>query len=118
MRTYIAGKMRGIPFFNYPVFDAARDHLISLGHEVVSPADIDRSNGFDPFVLWPAGDWDWNNVPQSFSMADAVRRDVEAIIGVDSLCLLPGWQSSKGAVAEKAIAEWLGKEVFELEVTA
>ena len=46
-RLYIAGPMRGIPQYNFPVFDAARDKAIALGWDAVSPADLDRANGFD-----------------------------------------------------------------------
>ncbi|MHB1846903.1 MAG: DUF4406 domain-containing protein, partial [Deltaproteobacteria bacterium] len=38
----MAGPMRGLPDYNFSAFDAARDFLAGLGHDVVSPADIDR----------------------------------------------------------------------------
>jgi len=31
---------------------------------------------------------------------------------VDAICLLPGWQNSRGSVAEKLKAEELGKRIF------
>ena len=35
MRLYIAGPMRGIPLWNFPAFDAARDMLIKEGARVL-----------------------------------------------------------------------------------
>lgn len=113
--VYIAGPMRGLPYFNFPAFDAASADLRSQGFRVISPAEMDNNEGnFDPRKL-PA-DYDWRKPPADFSMKDAVRRDVEAILQADAVCLLPGWQNSTGATAERAIAKWLGLEVFELAV--
>lgn len=107
---YIAGPMTGIPYFNFPAFDRARDVLEADGWIVTSPADLDRDHGFDPSYL-PACH-NWRIVPFDFCLADAVRRDLNAIQQCDALALLPGWERSKGANAEKAVAEWLGKRVF------
>jgi hypothetical protein len=116
MKTiYIAGPMRGIPLYNFPAFDAAHAKLqLDLGYKVINPAQLDRQAGFDPAIDLPA-DWDWHTLPDHFSLADAMRRDFEAIMQSDELCLLPGWQLSRGATAEKALAEWRGLRVWELE---
>jgi hypothetical protein len=113
MRTYLAGPMSGIPLFNFPTFDAAAADLRSKGITVVSPTDLDREAGFDPVSL-PA-DWDWNIYPGTLRI-DAFLRDMHAISTCDAIHLLPGWQESKGARAEKAVAEWIGLGVFEYEV--
>lgn len=111
MKLYIAGPMRGVPEFNFPAFDAARSHLLTEGFEdVVSPADMDRDVGFDPSDL--PDDHDWAVVPDSFSLAEAVDRDLQAIRECDAIYLLEGWEHSKGALAEKAVAEWLGLTVM------
>lgn len=112
MRTYLAGPMRSIPLYNFPAFDAAAADLRSHGIDVVSPADLDRQAGFDPKNL--PDDWDWHTLPSDFRLRDAVMRDLSAIMTVDSIHLLPGWQDSKGARAERAVAEWIGLGVFEL----
>lgn len=109
MRTYIAGPMRGIQQYNFLAFDTAAERLRSIGRDVVSPAELDRLAGFDPYKL-PA-DTDWSHVPVHFSLEAAIRRDVEAILGCDSICVLPGWEKSVGATAEVAIAKWRGMVV-------
>jgi hypothetical protein len=111
MRTYLAGPMRGCPRFNFPAFDAAATDLRASGIEVISPAEIDRRDGFEPAAL--PDDWDWRILPDGFDLRLAVKRDIEALVTCDAIHLLPGWQDSKGARAERAVAEWLGLGIFE-----
>ncbi len=113
MKTiYLAGPMRGIPRYNFPAFDAAKAELEAAGYSVVSPADIDREHGGNYLEL--PDSWDWSKLPEGFDLKDTIARDLDALAECDAVCLLPGWQESKGARAEKAVAEWHGKEVFEL----
>lgn len=109
-RIYIAGPMRGHFQFNFDAFDSARDHLKEHGWNVVSPADLDRENGFDPSRL--PDNFDWMTVPDDFNLEDAIRRDVEAILQCDAIYMLKGWEDSKGATAEKSLAEWRRIEVM------
>jgi hypothetical protein len=106
MTFYVAGPMRGRPFFNFPAFDKARDYLEALGCSVISPADLDRESGFDPAGL-PA-DHDWSFIPNGFDLHAAIDRDIAALKRCDGIYLLEGWENSRGALAEKAMAEWLG----------
>ena len=115
-RLYIAGPMRGIPFFNFPAFDSAYEELTDIGYEVVSPADLDRVHGFDPYKLPES--WDWTKVPENFDLTAAIDRDIAAIRSCDAVYMLEGWENSVGARAEKAIAEWCGKEVLFQEAQA
>jgi hypothetical protein len=110
--VYIAGPMRGIPQFNFPAFDAARDFLRSKGWAVCSPADMDRAKGFDPSLHLPAT-WDWNTLPTGFNLAETIDRDIAALKECDAIAMLPGWQDSTGARAEYAMAQWLGKRVID-----
>lgn len=106
MRVYLAGPMRGQPGCGFPAFDAARDLLIRLGHQPVSPADMDRAVGFDG-----TGD-----PPDGFTQR-AMRRDVEAILSCDAVAFLPGWESSKGARAERVVAESIGLPSYRVDAT-
>lgn len=113
---YIAGPMRGHFLFNFPAFDMARDQFIALGHDVISPADIDRQHGFHPETL--PENHNWNDIDSlCFSLKDAVIRDVEAISRCDTIAMLPGWLESRGARAEFAVAKWLGIDAWVLTFT-
>lgn len=103
MKVYIAGPMRGYPQFNFPAFDACRDYLLSIGWEPISPADMDRTEkGFDPTTpdFDPDAEYD-------FDVADALRRDFEAISHCEGIVFLPGWEGSKGANAERMLGQAL-----------
>lgn len=108
---YIAGPMRGYPSFNFPAFDEARDHGIRLRYNVISPADMDRDNGFHE-----------TNPPSAAEGAAMTRtfveRDTKALLSLraengDGIALLPGWEKSTGALAEFFIARWLGLKVVD-----
>ncbi len=110
--AYVSGPMRGIPEFNFPAFDAARDALLAAGWNVISPADIDRACPVE--ALDPRG------VEQSTEAIDAyVARDLEAIKllkpQTDAVVLLEGWKGSRGATAEASVAAWRGVQVIDLE---
>jgi hypothetical protein len=97
--------MRGIPQFNFPAFDAARDFFHGkLGHEVISPADMDRAHGIDgltPIAITPR-------------LSDVVmKRDIEALFTCDAIALLPGWEKSKGVAVELALAKYRGLKVLD-----
>jgi len=108
---YICGPMRGLPFLNFPAFDGAKKLGESLGHRIISPADMDRARGIDPI-----------NDPVSVERAleenpnlvhDVAERDVGVIFSLikdrgDGLALLPGWQQSVGGMAEVRLTYWLG----------
>lgn len=115
---YIAGKMRGIPYYNFPAFDAARDRLVGLGFEVLSPADMDRESGFDPLgfdehlvaLANDGGPSCWDVLPGNFDLSAAIRRDNEAIAKADGVFVLhEGFSDSAGAIAEVGLAMKLGK---------
>lgn len=110
IRVYIAGPMRGHQQFNFPAFDECRDYLRSLGWKPISPADMDREKGFDP----TAPDHD----PQTgydFDVADALRRDFDAISQCDGIVFLPGWAGSAGANAERVLGQALGIRAYVYE---
>jgi len=98
-RFYIAGPMSGYPEFNFPAFDAAKEQLILWGYKVISPADLDRASG--PF--------------EDCKVEDCARRDLEALLEVDAVYALDGWEKSTGARNEVMVAGWLGLPVFSQE---
>lgn len=114
MRVYIAGPMRGIKYFNFPAFDLAAKRLKKhFQWEVINPADLDRLTGFDPQTL--PEDYDWNDLSAcGFNLDDAIRRDIDAIMTCQGMVMLQGWENSKGACAERALAEWRGMDIHYL----
>ena len=111
---YCAGRMRGIKFFNFPAFFQADEFLRKLGYDVVNPAYLDVLNGFDARDL--PEDTDWSVLPSDLDMREVISRDLEFLCGCDTIYLLEGWMSSKGARSEKSVAEWLGLSVWYQEV--
>lgn len=110
---YLAGNMRGRQFYNFPKFDWARDILRGWGHDVLSPADIDRSRGFDGLARDPEDPC--TDVPVGFDLDSCILSDVSAILSKDGVCFIdPEWYLSKGARAEAAVAIWRGKRLFRL----
>lgn len=106
-KIYIAGPMRGKPYFNFNAFDKAKDRLTRLGYEVYSPADADRAAGFDPFTM--PSDYDWTKLPEGegWDIKTIAKRCCDAVFECDGIYLLDGWQQSNGAQAELALAQWL-----------
>ncbi|OQA09474.1 MAG: hypothetical protein BWY66_00573 [bacterium ADurb.Bin374] len=106
--VYIAGKMRGISLYNFPAFDKARDRLKGLGLTPLSPADMDRAEGFDPHeyageLHVPFAQIDWNIVPRTFNLEAAIERDNAAIDDPDTVAvyvITEGFADSEGATAE------------------
>jgi hypothetical protein len=105
---YIAGPMRGYKHFNFPAFDEAEALGVSLGWHVLSPASTDRSLGFD----------ETSDSLEGFDMEAAIDRDIAMIRSLraddgDAIVMLPGWEKSKGARAEHALAVWMGLAILD-----
>lgn len=100
--------MTGYDHYNFPAFDAARDRIRELGHIPISPADLDRAIGFDPYNPTAVRDI---RIDGAF-IDHAIMRDAAAIIQCDGIVLLDGWENSRGAKGEKGIAEWKGLLIF------
>lgn len=110
MRIYVSGPMRSIPHYNFPAFDEAAEKIRLEGHKAINPADLDREMGFHPEEL--PDDWDWNEYPPGTDASEFVDRDLDALATCDAIYMLPGWEKSKGASAEHAVAQWRGLTVF------
>jgi len=116
MRGYLAGPMTGLPQFNFPAFDAAAKMLRDAGHEVISPAELDDPETRKKALASPDG------APGSGShdgetWGDFLARDIKLIADgtLDVIWVLPGWESSKGALLETFVhAGLMGKPVIDL----
>ncbi len=105
-KIYIAGPMRGHKFYNFPAFDAAEERLRRLGYDVVNPAALDRARGIHPETF--PEDWLWTKIPEGFDLRAVALECLRQVSECDGVLLLAWWQRSKGAVAEKEFAEWMG----------
>lgn len=108
LRVYVLGKMRGIPCFNFPAFDAMAKRLRESGFEPISPADIDRREGLHPESL-PL-DFDWSQMPPGLTLSTVIERDLKVLQTCEAYVALPGWQHSTGGRAEKAVLDWKGAQ--------
>jgi len=84
MKIYVAGPMTGIEELNFPAFNAETARLRALGHEVINPAEVNPD---------PKADW-----------TDCMVMDIRELLTCEAIVLLPGWEKSKGARIEHAIA--------------
>lgn len=114
MKLYLAGPMRGYPEFNFPAFEAAARRLRADGHEVFSPAEKDLARfGAGISIENPTGDLALAARKHGFSLREALAVDLEWLCRhAEGIALLPGWELSKGASAEKAVAEALGLTII------
>lgn len=83
---YLSGPMTGLPEFNYPRFNAVAEMLRAQGHVVYNPAEFQHHGVFP--------------IRQAFAEYTAFICN-----RADTIVMLEGWENSKGANAEKALAE-------------
>lgn len=116
MKIYVAGPMRGIPEFNFPAFMRAAANLRADGHTVFNPAERDNDrHGVDISKGNEAGCEETAAKVHGFNLREALGEDLAYICAeADAIAMLPGWENSKGAKAEKATAEALGLQVIYL----
>jgi hypothetical protein len=114
MKMYIAGPMSGIPQFNYPAFIKAAQHLRDLGHEVVSPAEMDSEEMKELAMASETGNWtDLGGSGESWG--DVLAKDVKLVADeIEGVTMLPGWEKSRGARLEAFVAMSVHKPVFRM----
>lgn len=96
VKLYLAGPMRGYKDSNFPAFLRTAQDLRDFGYQVFSPAEHDIENGFD--YTDPEAEKDFN-------LRAALGDDLDYITQTaDGVALLPGWENSRGALAEVATA--------------
>ncbi len=91
---YLAGPMTGIEAFNYPAFARAAERFRTLGHRVVSPAEVGAQHD--------------GGTRGSIRHADYLRHDLRELLSCDAIAVLPNWAASSGARLEVAIGTALG----------
>lgn len=114
MRLYLAGPMSGIPWFNVPLFNEVTAVLRGMGHEVISPVELDAVHGLDA-SKYESGDPAEVFRDTGQTWGDMLARDVKMIADgdVDSIVTLPGWTRSKGARLEVFVALQKNLQVHE-----
>ena len=111
MKVYIAGKMTDLPSFGAEEFRKAARVLRERGFEVVSPLEMDEAAGISVDGL--TGFEDLSD--QGFNIRATLANDIRVVLlDVDAVVLLPGWQGSRGAIAEYATARAAGVPTWEL----
>ena len=118
MNIYLAGPMRGIPDFNFPAFHKAAAELRAKGHTVFNPAERDEAEFGN--ITCPSGDENDFAKLVGFQSGLSVARncflaDTQWICQfADAIAIIPGWETSRGAKAEKALGEAIGLEIIYL----
>jgi hypothetical protein len=112
-RVYIAGPMTGRPNFNADAFIRAKGMLHLLGHEPVSPIDLNLASG----LISVAHDGTVSEAVE-YSRNAALSGDIRALVQCDAIALLSGWQESKGASLEERIARALGLRRFHVDIAS
>ena len=112
INIYLAGPMRGIKDFNFPAFYKASQTLRNSGNVVFNPAERDVEEHGEEISKSPTGDLK-DAEKKGFNLRTALAADLEWIcLRAEAICLLPGWENSKGACAERATALALGLEII------
>ena len=120
MKVYLAGPMRGIKDFNFPAFHVAAAQLRAEGHEVFNPAERDEeefgaeilktATGSEAEVAARMGFSDQLGLARKCFLADTMWICLHA----EAIAIMPGWETSRGARAEKALGEAIGLEILHL----
>lgn len=89
---YISGPMRGLPEFNYPLFNEVAAELRATGVKVLNPAENFSGATDLDFSLY-------------------MMEDLNQLMEADVVLMLPGWQDSEGARVEYMVAKSLGLDI-------
>lgn len=100
--VYIAGPMTGYEDYNYPAFHAAAERWRDAGWQVFNPAEHELPTAEQEATLTP-----------DEIRALYMRKDLEWVMASDAIAVLPGWQKSKGANVEVAVARILNLPVLD-----
>lgn len=115
MRLYVAGPMTGKPQFNFPAFDLAAALLRDMGHDVVSPAELDDDIDRAAAMASPTGSALEYGTGVKKTWGQFLARDVRLLSddGIEGVVVLHGWQNSRGARLETFVARLNGLPVYQ-----
>lgn len=115
MRTaYVGGPMTNRPNFNFDTFDAVTAELRDAGWFVFNPHEHDQETypGIDEADATKIGDVVGIAAEVGFDFAAAMTWDLARVVETDAIVLLPDWETSTGAKAERFVAEMTGSEIL------
>lgn len=99
---YLSGPMTGYPESNYPAFNAAARRMREDGNRVYNPAEFPHDGDEASFPL-----------RRAFAAYSAF-----ICLEADTIVVLPGWEKSRGASAEVALAKVCGLHFVEFGALA
>jgi Domain of unknown function (DUF4406) len=100
-RVYISGPMSGFDNCNFAAFDAAAERILRQNDTPVNPAAIVRALGYD-------GGPELYLRDKEFFYKDIMNILSQVLQSCQQIYMLRGWERSKGARAEHALAEHFG----------
>lgn len=112
MRIYVAGPMTGYANDNAPAFAEAARFLRSLGHDVVTPVELNK-------LVWARHNHDeYDPAVHKIGYGDPIldemyAEDMKAVCTRDAVALLPGFEKSRGGLGELHVAQILGKQLLD-----
>lgn len=111
---YVAGPMTNRVRFNFDTFDAVTHARRAQGRHVFNPHEHDQEMypGIDDAVATLTGDVAAIAGEVGFSLAAAMRWDLPRVAECERIIMLPEWETSSGARAERFVAELTGSEVW------
>lgn len=110
---YVAGPMTGLPQFNIPAFNRQTERLRAAGYAVVSPVELDSDEIRAEALASPDGHMLPNGKIGGESWGEILGRDVRVIADtIGAICVLPGWQKSRGARLEVFVGLLCGLKVY------
>lgn len=104
MKVYLAGPMTGLPKWNYPAFFEAEARVRAAGYEPTNPAHIHGESLAEALHDAVEDPQTWDHY---------MRHGIRSLTQCDAICLLAGWETSRGARLEVMVALALGMRVLE-----
>jgi uncharacterized protein DUF4406 len=100
VRVYIAGPINGVLDGNKQAFKQRATELEEQGHEPVNPWEVPVEHD-GPCTGDPT-------IDPVHGYGCFMRKDLQALMTCDGISFLEGWENSRGAKVEHAVAEILG----------